>query len=126
MAYSILSNKKNTSAVILITSNSTITIAGNNTVSNVATGSEILTGCSISQIFCGSNSGNGAHWVVKRGTDLAAVLDSTGYFDYAGCGMALTIAPTATLVANLENSTTGYLLIEIQKQGTFTSDYFQS
>jgi hypothetical protein len=126
MAYTILSNKKNTSAVILITSNSTLTIAGNSTVSNVATGSEVLTGCSISQIFCGSNSGNAAYWVVKRGTDLTAILDSTGYFDYAGCGMALTNSPTATLVANLENSTTGYLLIEIQKQGTFTSDYFQS
>ena len=57
MAYSILSNKKNTTAVILITSNSTITIAGNSTVSNVATGSEVLTGCYITQIFCGSNSG---------------------------------------------------------------------
>ena len=122
----VVSNRKNTSAVILITANSSVTIAGNSSTSDIATGDEVLTGASICQIFCGSSSGNGAYWSIKRGANTVAVLDSTGYYDYAGSGMAITVDSTAPLVANLHNGTEGYLLIEVQKQGTFTSEYFQS
>ena len=123
MAFTVQQNRKNTSAVIHITGSNTVTIAGNSTVSDVAIGNEVLTGCTITQVFCGSSSGNGAYWTIKRGANTVAVLDSTGYFDYAGAGMALSVDSGGTLEANLINGTDGYLLIEIQKQGTLPSDY---
>lgn len=123
MTYRVQQNRKNTSAVLLVTANSTITIAGNSTTSNVAMGNEILTGASITQIFCGSSSGNSVYWTIKRGSNTVAVLDSTGYFDYAGTGCTLTIDSGGTIAANLINGTDGYLLIEIQKIGTFITDY---
>ena len=123
MAFTVQQNRKNTSAVIHITGSNTITIAGNSTVSDVAISNEVLTGCTITQVFCGSSSGNGAYWTIKRGANTVAVLDSTGYFDYAGAGMALSVDSGGTLVANLINGNDGYLLIEIQKQGTLPSDY---
>jgi len=123
MAFTVQQNRKNTSAVIHITGSNTITIAGNSTVSDVAIGNEVLTGCTITQVFCGSSSGNGAYWTIKRGANTVAVLDSTGYYDYAGAGMALSVDSGGTLVANLINGNDGYLLIEVQKQGTLPSDY---
>lgn len=123
MSFTIAQNRKNTSAVIHVTASNTIIIAGNSSVSDIAIGNEVLTGCSITQVFCGSSSGNGAYWTVKRGANTVAVLDSTGYFDYAGAGMALTVDAGGTLVANLINGSDGYLLIEIQKYGTLPSEY---
>lgn len=116
-------NRKNTSAVIHLTANATINVAGNSTTSDIATGNEVLTGATIVQVFCGCPSGANAYWTVKRGANTALVLDSTGYFDYAGAGMAVNIDTGGTIVANLENSADGYLLIEVQKIGTFTSEY---
>lgn len=116
-------NRKNTSAVIHLAANASITVAGNSSVSDIAIGNEVLTGCTITQVFCGSSSGNGAYWTVKRGANTVLVLDSTGYYDYAGSGMALNIDVGATIEANLVNGTDGYLLIEVQKIGTLPSEY---
>lgn len=114
-------NRKNTSAVIHLTANSTITVAGNSSTSDIATSNEVLTGCTIVQAFCGA--GDGGYWIVKRGANTALVLDSTGYYDFAGSGMSLTMDPGATIVATLNGSANGYLMLEVQKIGTFTSDY---
>lgn len=119
-------NRKNTSAVIHLTANATLTIAGNSSTSDIATDNEIITGATIVQAFCGCPSGANSYWTIKRGGNTALVLDSTGYFDYAGAGMAVTMDAGATLVANLENSNDGYLLIELQKIGTFTSEYINT
>jgi hypothetical protein len=126
MAFKILSNKKNTSAVIHFTpANSTLTIAGNSTVSNVAIENEILTGAYITQVFYG-NDGAGSIQVL-RGTSLVAVYDSTGYVDYAGSGMALTANSTSSLTVNFVGSANSYLLLEVQKEGpAFSSEYFQN
>lgn len=119
-------NRKNTSAVIHLTANAVINVAGNSTTSDIATGNEVITGVNIVQVFCGSPSGSNAYWTVKRGANTVLVFDSTGYYDYAGSGMSVNVDAGATLVANLENSTDGYLLIEVQKVGTFTSEYNNS
>lgn len=125
MSYSILSNKKNTSAVIHFAGSNTVIIAGNNSVSNVATSDEILTGAYITQVFYG-NDGTGSIQL-KRGADIVAVYDSTGYIDYAGAGMALTAGNTASNIAvSFVGTSNAYLLIEIQKIGNFTSEYFQN
>jgi hypothetical protein len=119
----IAANRKNLSTTVLFTGNSTITIAGNSTVSDIATGDEILTGATITQLWVGSPSGNSSYWTIKRGANTVAVWDSSGYFDYAGNGNALTIDKTGTLVVELINSTAGTLMIELQKEGTFSSTY---
>jgi len=124
MTYSIQANRKNLSATLHFTANSTITIAGNNSVSNVAIGSEVLTGAYITQAWCGSSSGAGAYWRVKRGANTVAVFDSTAYLDFAGCGNPLTLDSTATLVVDLIGGTDGFLILELAKQGTLPSPYF--
>lgn len=124
MAYRIVQNRKNLSATILFTSNSTLTITGNNSVSAIAIDDEVVTGASITQVWCGSPSGAGAFWEVKRGANTVGVYDSTAYIDYAGNGAAMTLDPDATLVVNLTGAT-GTLILELQKVGQFTSEYLR-
>lgn len=124
MAYTITSNRKNTSAVIhFATSNSTLTIAGNSSQSNVAMSNETLTGAYITQAVWGCD-GNG-HIQVLRGGNLVAVYDSTGQHEYAGSGTPLTVGQAANLTVNFVGSANGFLIIELQKVGTFTSEYMQ-
>lgn len=116
MAYRVLDNKKYGAARLLITSNSSITIAGNNSVSNVAISDEVLSGGSISQVWFGSPSGNAAYWLVKRGSNTVGIFDSTSYLDFRGNGQALNIDASATLVANLVGATDGFLIIDLKKE----------
>jgi hypothetical protein len=112
----ILINKKGLSAVVHLTANATLTIAGAAGVSDIATGDEVLTGAYISQIWYGT--GNGAYWEIKRGSNTAFHLDSTGYIDFTGNGVALNKDVAATLVANLNLSQTGSIIIELIKVPT--------
>lgn len=124
MTVTITSNRKNTSATIHFNASNNLIIVGNNSVSNVATSDEVLTGAYITQAYWGCD-GNG-HIQVLRGANLVAVYDSTGYKDYAGCGMPLSAFPTANLTVNFVGSANAYLLVEVQKMGNLTanSDYF--
>ncbi len=129
MAVTITSNKKNTSAVIHVSAaNTTIKVSGNSTTTNVdatstclAIGNEVLTGAYITQVYFGIDPAGYA--VLKRGTAVVGVYDSTGYVDYAGCGMALTVGQSANLTVEFVGTANGYLLMEVQKVGTFISDY---
>lgn len=124
MAYQILSNRKNASAVIHFSaSNSALTVAGNTSTSNVAVSDETLTGASITQAVWGCD-GTG-HIQVYRGANLVAVYDSTAQVDYAGCGMSLTKDSAATLDVRFVGSGNAYLIIEIQKIGSGSSDYIK-
>jgi len=126
MPHRIIANRKNLSTTLHFTSNGTVVIAGNSSVSDIAVDNEILTGAYITQVWYGSPSGGVSFWEIKRGANTVAVLDSTSYTDFAGNGNALKLDTGATLVANLVGSTNGYLMIELQKEGDFTSDYFQN
>lgn len=122
MAVNIISNKKNASVIVHVTSsNATLVVAGNNSVSNVAISTENLSGAHISQIAWGCD-GNG-HIQILRGANLVAVYDSTGYVDYSGNGLALTTHKEANITINFVGSANGYCLFELQKYGTFISDY---
>lgn len=124
MAYTITSNKKNSSLVIHISAaNVNLKVAGNTSVSNLAMSDEILTGAYIAQAFWG-NDGNG-HIQILRDSTLVGVFDSSGYADYAGSGMPLSVGQTANLVVNFVGSANGYCILELQKAGTFVSDYFK-
>jgi len=129
MAVSI-SSRKNTSFVIHVSAanSGNIVLAGNSTTTNVngtstcvAIGDEVFSGAYITQAFWGCD-GTG-HIQVLRGSTLVATYDSTGQKDYAGCGMPLNINPAANLVVNFVGSSNAYCLLELQKQGTFTSEY---
>ena len=132
MAVSIISNKKNTAATIHVSvANTTIKVSGNSVTTNVdatstclAVDNEVLSGAYIAQVYWGIDPAGYA--VIKRGTTPIAVYDSTGYKDYAGCGMALTVGQSANLTVEFVGTANGYVLLEVQKVGTFISDYTNS
>lgn len=112
----VIINKKGLSAVIHLTANATINISGNSTTSDICTGDEVITGATITQIWYGC--GNGAYWEIKRGSNTVFHTDSTGYLDFAGNGVTLNKDVGATLVANLNVSQTGSIVIELTKVPT--------
>lgn len=119
MTYRILNNKRGTSTHVLFTANTTLTIAGNSTTSAIATGNEDLAGASILRAWCGSSSGNGAFWTVRRGANTVFVFDSTAFMDFAGNGLSINIDTAATLTANINGANlTGSLILELKKIGT--------
>lgn len=125
MAYSLISNKKNLAVTVHASAaNATLVIAGNNSVSNVATGDEVLTGATITQVFWGTDSGSVQ---ILRGANLVITCTQTGHLDFAGSGMALTSDQAANLVINFE-SANGFAMVELQKVGNLTanSEYFQN
>ena len=126
MAHRVIANRKNLSTTLHFVSNGTVVIAGNSSVSDIAIDNEVVTGAYITQVWYGSPSGSVAYWEVKRGANTVAILDSTSYTDFAGNGNALRLDASSTLVANLVGSTAGYLIVELQKEGNFTSEYFQN
>jgi len=124
MAYNIISNKKNTSAVIhFFNGNASLTIAGNSSVSNLAISDEVLTGAYITQAVWGCD-GTG-YIVVQRGANSVMVYDSTGQHDYAGCGLPIRGSESAPLSVQFVGSANSSIILEVQKVGTFNSEYFQ-
>lgn len=117
----ILQNRKNLSVVIHTTANASLIIAGNSAVSNVATSDEILTGAAIKQLWWGSQPSG--VWIVKRGSNTIGVYEGSGWADYAGNGCMLNKDAAANLVFELVGTANGYCMLELQKIGTFTSDY---
>ena len=109
-------NRKNLSVTVHAAANLTLTIAGNSSVSNIATGDEVLTGASIKQVWWGSQTGAG-YWNVSRGSNLVGCYDSTGWHDYAGNGNLLNKDSTGTLVLTLVGSANGFIMLELQKEG---------
>lgn len=110
---------KHLNAIISLTANATVVIAGNNTVSNVTSNSsQIVASGTIRQIFHGasSNSTSDGYWVVKRGSNTVAVLTETGHQNYAGMGLALSQDKAANVVCELVGTTNGYIIIEVSKE----------
>jgi hypothetical protein len=119
-AITITSNRRNASAVVHFDANASLIVTGNSSVANtIATGDEVLTGASISQVFAGCD---GTGYIrIARGGKTVAIYDSTGYYDYAGSGMALNINPAANVDVTFFGSANCYLMVELQKIGTFNT-----
>lgn len=113
-------NRKNTSVTIHDTANATYTIAGNTSASNVATLDETLTGASIKNVYYGSQGGT---WIVKRGANVALVLNGTGFLDFAASGNLLKKDSTGTVVLELVGTANGFIQMELQKEGTLPTVY---
>lgn len=118
----LITNKTSGEAVLHFTATEAgVVIVGNNSVSNVATETETVNSATINQVFFGSTPGE--TWTISRGSNVVAVLDSTGWKDYAGNGLALKLDATADLSVTLSGAgSTGYLIIEMQKQSDVTSN----
>lgn len=128
MAVTVVSNKPRLSAVFHVAgANATLIVAGNSSVSNVASAGETLTGAYITQASWGCDP-NG-YIVIKRDSAIAAVYDSTGQHEYAGCGMPITVGQTAdNLSVEFVGSSNCFIIFELQKVGpnlTSNSEYFQ-
>jgi hypothetical protein len=111
-------NRIGSSAVFHTNANTTVVVAGNSSVSNIATPNEVLTGASITQVWYGCASGG--HWVVQRGSNTVLVLSESGYMDFAGSGASLVLHSTANVVMTLVGASNGYCMVELQKEPTST------
>jgi hypothetical protein len=128
MAVTIVSNRPRTAVVIhAATANATLVVAGNSSVSNIASPGETLTGAYITQAAWGCDP-NG-YIVIKRDATPVAFYDSTGQHEYAGAGMPITAAQTAAnLTIEFVGSSNCFIIFEMQKVGpnlTSNSEYFQ-
>lgn len=128
MAVTIVSNKSRLSAVIHVANaNATLVVAGNNSVSNIASPGETLTGAYLTQAAWGCDS-NG-YIVIKRDDTPVAFYDSTGQHEYAGAGMPITAGQNAAnLSVEFVGSSNCFIIFEVQKIGpglTANSEYFQ-
>lgn len=129
MAVTIVSNKPRTSVVVHVASgNATLRVTGNNSVSNVASAGETLTGAYITQAIWGCDP-NG-YIVIKRDATPVAFYDSTGQHEYAGTGMPINVGQNAAnLSVEFVGSSNGFVIFELQKLGpdlTNNSEYFQN
>lgn len=115
---SILINKKGSSAVIHLTANATINVAGNTTTSDIATDGETVTGAYISQVWYGTSNVSTGYWELKRGSNTVGIFSTTGHMNFVGGGIALKQDVGATLVANLNSAEAGFIVIELTKSPT--------
>lgn len=101
-------------AIIHVTANATIVVAGNNSVSNVAVGSEIVSSATVRKVWHGVADAN-TYWTVKRGANTLLVLNNSGHIDLTTGGV-LGIDAAANLVFEKTGSGTGFICVEIKKQ----------
>lgn len=128
MAVTIVSNRPRTSVVIhAATANATLVIAGNNSVSNIASPGETLTGAYLTQAAWGCDPSG--YIVIKRDDTPIAFYDSTGQHEYAGTGMPVNAGQNAAnLSIEFVGSANCFIVFELQKVGpglTSNSEYFQ-
>lgn len=110
---SVISNKLGQSTVLHFSSNATITITGNSSVSNIAMGSEIVSNASIRRIWYGGPA------TIMRGSNVVASSTQSGEHDFAGHGCAINLFTDAPLVINM--SGTNFVMIELSKKSNQTS-----
>lgn len=120
----VISNKKYSSAVLHFTANASVIVAGNNSVSNVAIGDEVLSNGSISRVIWGCDAGR---WLVKTANSSANVVvmvcNASGPGEYdlqaARSTIPLFTATHDRIQVELNGAANGFILIEVKKSGTF-------
>ena len=129
MAVTVVSNKPRTSVVLHVASaNATLVVAGNSSVSNIASPGETLTGAYICQAAWGCDPEG--YIIIKRDSTPVAFYDSTGQHEYAGAGMPITaLQSAANLSIEFAGSSNCFIIFELQKVGpelNTNSEYFQN
>lgn len=113
----ILSNKYNGTTVTHDTANATYVVVGNNSVSNIASGAEIVDSAAIRRVVWGTDTGQ---WTVKRGSNTVLVLSGTN--ELLLNGMSLGKDSTANVVITLSGGT-GFIMVELAKKGSNPTVY---
>jgi len=113
MTYYLFNNKRQ-SVDVLFTAANTLTISGNDSVSNIAIANQTVLGASIKQMWCASISGNSAFWTISRGSNDIFYPDSTAYLDFSGNGAGLNLFPDATIVVSITGGS-GSLMLTLRK-----------
>lgn len=114
---SVMHNKLYGRVTLHAIANVTWTIAGNNSVSNVAINDEVLDGGSIRRVWWDTASTNNAFWEVKRGSNTVMKLHGAGHLDFVAGGTSMDVDKAGTIVITLNNSTDGFIMLDVQKQG---------
>lgn len=114
----ILHNRKNHSVVLHFTTTSgNVIVAGNNTVSNIATGAEVVESASIAKITWGIGGNTAGYWTVARGgTTLLICAAPGGTYDLAALGAAVNANNTQNLVCTANfGAGVGHIIVEMKK-----------
>lgn len=125
MTVTVTSNKPGTSATVHLNAAGSIVVAGNSSVSSIATGGEVLTGAAVTQLFWGCDAGSIR---LSRNGSVIGVYTGTGHADYAAAGLSINVAQTSNVDVTFVGTANGYVLVELQKIGTnlnANSAYFQ-
>jgi hypothetical protein len=113
MVERIMANRKNSSVTLHAVSNVSITIVGNNSVSNVATGDEILSGATVRRIWWGTDG----LVSVLRGSNVVGRYTQSGYHDYVGHQGTINLDTAGSLVITM--STNSFVVVELGKIHSF-------
>ena len=100
--------------------NATYIVVGNNSVSNVATGDEVVTSASIAQVWWGVS--NGGYCTVSRGANTVLVLTESGSMNFVDDHIPFGIDSTANVGFTI-NGGVGFVMVEMQKQSNTASTY---
>lgn len=122
MAMSIQVNQLNGKCVIHTNASNTMTIVGNTTNgSNVAIGTETITGATITKAIWGVDAGGSIQ--VKRNTTLVATYTESGEINYVADAMPLSANAAETLVITVVGSANAAILLELNKLGVTEGQY---
>lgn len=117
MAVNFIKKAPNNNIIVHSDATGSIVLVGNDSVSNAATSGEYVIGSAIRSIWAGSVSPN--IWTVTKGdgssNSVIAVLDSTGWYDYAGAGASINVEEAGTNLYFTLSGGTGYIMIDIKK-----------
>ena len=121
MSYTIVRNTRQSAQLLFTGTNTSITIPGNSSVSEIGLAAATdfdIEGVSIKQILYSTDSGAGANgWTIRRGNASGTIVwetDSTGWIDFAATGFDMSANSGENLSCAL-TGTRGSLLIELQK-----------
>lgn len=109
MAFTLMYNSHGRT-VLHATSNSMVVIAGNNSVSNIATASQELSGATIARVWFGSDD----NWSITRGANVVYVASGSGYHYFDGATINLFKSANLTVTTASAN---GFIMIELKKEG---------
>lgn len=100
--------------VLHFTANATITVQGNNSVSNIAYLTQNVASASIRKIASSSNSATGT-WTIKRGANVVWVASGNFLWDFSGHNIVLNQDAIATIVVELTGGS-GSLIVDVSKE----------
>lgn len=107
------SNRTKSSVVHVTAANATITIAGNNSTSNVCIGSQNIHAATITRVWYGVGPSGVAN--IKRGSNL--VYTAIGSGEHRFDGAPIVADKTGTLVVEFAGTANCFIMVELHKEG---------